>query len=120
MRLWLIMIDKKLYPYLIAISKANTDNERRKLLLAADPKVIRAICEIIHNLIAGNITTNKRVLRKLLPHSPTLLRLQRTKRIDQQRKILSSQKGGSALPLILPVFATIAGGLIDKILNGRK
>ena len=115
-----IMISTKLHPYLIAISKANSDKERRRLILAADPVVIKSLCEIIKNLNLGNITKEKKVLKKLTPHIPTLLKIDRIKGIKNQRKVLATQKGGSALPFILPIFATIAGGLIRKILNGRK
>ena len=114
------MISTKYHPYLIALCKAPTASERRKLIQAAHPDIIKALCEIVRNLILGNITKEKKILLKFKPHIPTLIKIDRTKGVKKQRKLLSSQSGGSALPFILPVFATIAGGLIQKILNGTK
>ncbi len=117
------MIHRRFFPFLIALSTA-TSSERVKLLKTASPEKIKALSEIIRNLGQGNITTDSRKLKKLKPYFRILNKIDQTRGITKQRRLLANQSGGAALPLLIPLFATLVGGLIQRVLsptrNARK
>ena len=111
------MIPEKFHYYLLALAKAHTAEQRRRLIIAADPQIIELICEIAFNLIRGNIEVTEHQMKQLSPHRAILRKLVK-KNISLQRKkhILANQRGGF-LPFLIPIISSLAGGLLGKIFN---
>ena len=86
------MIPEKFHYYLLALAKAHTRGQRKKLILAADPKIINIISEIALNILRGNIQLTSQQLQSLRPYSKSINRLV-DRRLTQasKRKLLVNQ-----------------------------
>ena len=85
-----------------------------------DADVVRAITDVVHNVLQGKVHLTRRQITKLVKHKQHLRRLVKPRGLSlQQRKDLIIQKGGF-LPFLAPLIpliikaATIAGPLIAK------
>ena len=84
---------------------------RKKIIKTCKRGEINTICEIIHNFLKRNLTTNQRIIKKMKKYK-SLLRALANKKVKLQRKrsILRSKRGGSILSLLLPLL----GGIFMK------
>jgi len=86
---------------------------RITILKKADPKLILAICEVIYNILEGNVPLNKNE-KDILRKDKTILRKLVEKNKIAYKKRLLIQKGGFILPLLLPAaLSAIASALFN-------
>lgn len=84
---------------------------RNAILLNADKELVCSICEIVLNLLSGNIKIDDQQKKKLSKHKDLLRNIvKKTKGWKQKRQII--QKGGNFL---IPLLAPIIGSLIAKV-----
>ena len=79
---------------------------RITILKKADPKLIIAICEIIYNILEGNLPLDKKQKELLFKERNFLRKLVEKNKITYKRRLLV-QKGGFILPLLLPIASFI-------------
>jgi hypothetical protein len=92
---------KKYLPILRLLAKA-TPYKRKKILLAADTKLIQVIIECCYNTLNGNVKLSKQKINKLKRHSKVLRNLSKVTKNTHTKKQILVQQGGAFLPLILP------------------
>lgn len=113
------MIDKKYHYYLLSLVKAHSPAQRKKLILAADNKIIQIISEIAYNILKGNVKLSDAQLNKLRGKYRPILRRLSDKNISFKKKqiYLANRQKGEFIPFIVPLISTLAGGLLSSILN---
>ena len=81
---------------------------RKHLILGLPEHVIRHICEVMHNILLGNIPIRGKQKENLQKYKHTIRLLGRGpfKPLLKKRKILVNQKGGF-IGAILPLIASI-------------
>jgi hypothetical protein len=85
---------------------------RKALVRHADKKLICTICEVVYNLLRGNVELQEKEKKKLRKHKTTLRALiSKGKNWKQKKTII--QKGGN---LLLAALAPIIGSLLGRIL----
>ena len=86
---------------------------RKAILEHCDNDLIQIICDCVYNVVKGNIPgINKKVVKKLVPHKKTLIKL--TKRIPLKEKRKTLVQNGGLLPLLFPLVAPLVAPLIAK------
>ena len=81
---------------------------KSKILLKCKGPQIYAISEITDNFLKRNLTTDRKIIKRLRPFKTLLKRISSKKEsIKKKRKILSSRKGGSLLSMLLPLVSSI-------------
>lgn len=113
------MIPEKFHYYLAALAKAHTRAQRRRLIEGADPKIIKLICEISHNILQKNVNISPSQFDHLKSYRHCMRKLiNRKLPIENKKKILINQKGGF-LSLLIPIISSLAGGLLGTIFNKK-
>lgn len=100
--------------YLHRLCKSNV-KDRKVLINKATGEQIRSICELCLNLNNRNIPVSNSQKTKLLRHKAVIQKLCLRAPIKSKKKYLC-QKGGF-LPALVPVLATIVGGLVGRWLE---
>ena len=85
---------------ILAFSKTRYKNA---IINKADKKLILSICDIIFNVLSGNVDIDQDTKNKLKKHKFFLRSLISKSSVKQKRKILE-QKGGNILGIILPLL----------------
>ena len=90
---------------------------RKAILQHCDNDLIETICDCVYNVVKGNIPgVNAKVVKKLVPHKKTLIKLTKRIPLKEKRKTLV-QKGGALLPLLLPFVAPLIAKGLQGILS---
>ena len=105
---------RKTLPLLKTISKLSKAN-RSKILseVGGEDAVYKALREIAHNTIKGNVKLNNYQKAKLKPHARTLRNLCTSNKCLKRRKKLVVQSGGF-LPILIPAVASLISSLVAK------
>lgn len=98
-------------PLLDKLSKASPA-VRKKLLKAANTKLMKSIVECIHNVMKGNLKLERNCVEKLRKHKNILRRVNKAGQKLLEKKKIIIQTGGAFLPALL---SPIIGLLITKI-----
>ena len=105
---------RKTLPLLNIIAKMNNTNRKRILSeVGGDDIIYKALKEIAHNTIKGNVKLNKSQKAKLKTHSRTLKGLCTSNKCLKRRKKLVEQIGGF-LPILIPAVASLISSLVAK------
>ena len=84
------------------------------MLQKADKKLIISICDIIFNLLQGNVNLIDKEKIDLQKHKTFLRKIVKKSSIKEKKKLII-QKGSGVLGLILPaVLSTIVGLLAEN------
>ena len=86
------------------------------ILKKADPKLILAICEAIHNLLEGNVPLDTKQKNLLFKDKKILRKLVEKHTLVYKKKILV-QRGGflpALLPAVLSTLATAVSAILQK------
>lgn len=75
----------------------------------------RALREVAHNVLKGNVKLSKGQFKKLSKHKKTVRELAK-KRLPLKVKKALHQKGGFLPALLLPVLGSLASALLGKVL----
>lgn len=107
------------FDYLRLLAKnANKPAHRKALVSIANRGQLRAVCECIENVLAGNIPVSSAQLQKLKRHRNTLRKLaDRRLPVHEQKKLLMQRGGillGPLIPMALSALAPLIGGLFGK------
>ena len=84
---------------------------RITILKKADPKLIIDICDIIYNILEGNLPLDKKQKELLFKERNFLRKLVEKNKITYKRRLLV-QKGGFILPLLLPTALSAISSLL--------
>lgn len=92
----------------------STPTQRKAIIKSASPDQIHSICEICHNILAGNVGVNVAKVKKY----KTAIRQIANKKIpiQKKKKILTNQMGGF-LPLVIPAVLSALGGIVGKVIG---
>lgn len=86
---------------------------RKAILGQADKDLVFSICEIVYNTLVGNVPLTPSQKEKLRKHKSVLVRLTRkNENWKEKKKVITSQRGGAFLPLILGILAPIISNLM--------
>ena len=92
-----------LHKDLLKILAFSKTRYKKAILNKADKKMIVSICDIIFNILNGNVNIDIDTKNKLKKHKFLLRSLIEKSTIKHKRKILE-QKGGNVLGIILPIL----------------
>jgi hypothetical protein len=103
-------------PTLKRLAKANTVKERRVILANAKNCVYKAICEIVHNVLLGNIPISCYRKKQLYKHREKL-RLLTKPRLSLEKRKEIIQKGGFLQALLVPAISILTEIVAKKLLK---
>lgn len=92
-----------LHKDLLKILAFSKTRYKKAILNKADKKLILSICDIIFNVLSGNVDIDQDTKNKLKKHKFFLRSLITKSSLKNKRKILE-QKGGNILGIILPLL----------------
>jgi hypothetical protein len=92
-----------LHKDLLKILAFSKSRYQKAIISKADKNLILAICDIIFNILYGNVNIDTETKDKLKKHKLFLRRLIKKSSVSEKRKILQ-QKGGNILAFILPAL----------------
>lgn len=102
----------KCYPYLRAISNARSAKKRRQILQKCPRKCIYyAICEVVKNVLNGNVHIPQKELNRLKRYKGILRELSKKSITLKSRESLINQRGGFLPSLLLHALPIIASQL---------
>lgn len=99
------------YTALLQALKEANGKTRVAIVKSAPPDFIKALIEIVHNFLRGNVPLSSPLLCKLKKHKCRLRQFGRcrgAKGIERARHSLQNQKGG-LFPLLIPIIAGLSG-----------
>ena len=90
------------------IIKSNNPRLRKHLILGLPDSVIKLICEVMHNILQGNVPIRGKQREKFQKYKHTIRLLGKGpfKPLVKKRKTLVNQRGGF-IGTILPIIASI-------------
>lgn len=90
---------------------------RMRLLKKAPTCLIRFLSECGLNILKGNLDLKEDQYERLRPHKRLLLKVSEPSlSLNERRKILLRKKGGF-LPVLIPIAATILGGVVGDAIS---
>ena len=98
------------------LAKCKNKKLRNLLIKNSDKEVICTLCEIIDNILHGNIPLNEKTKNKLKKYKNILRKFIKKSSLNTKKKILI-QKGGFLqilIPSVISAVASIIGSLISK------
>ena len=101
--------------FLQKLSKTKSDKKKNSILLSATADQILAIIEICANILKFNFTLTKKQKKKLVKYADFYRALARTRSEKSARKKLQQGSGIAIGALLVPVLASLASNLIEKI-----
>ena len=92
------------------------DKKKIKSIVKNLPKeVINALSEVILNGYCGNIPLNERDIQNLKPYRKLMEILSnKNVKIDERKKLMSSNKGGSLLSILIPLASSVITNLLSR------
>jgi hypothetical protein len=99
-------------PYLNLLIEAPNERRQRSLVKGFPKYVIDDIAEIILNILKGNAKLTPSQLKRVLQQRTKLLNLYKIIRQKKKRSEFIYKQGGGFLPMLLPILASIASGLL--------
>lgn len=104
-------------PWLKKLAKARSSKTRKKLFKIAPQKVLKAIKEIIRNIVNGKIKLKSSQKTSLHRYKNVLRRLSNNNYTVKKQKQILIQKGGFLPNLLLPIITLLASTLADNFLK---
>lgn len=106
----------KTHQAVLRVLQSAKPNLRKAILAASDKSIIFAICEICDNLLLGNIPLSEDQKKKLRAYRKVLRQLAQRGEGWKTKKNHLVQHGGSFLPLLLSVVASV----LPQLFNGAR
>ena len=91
----------RLHSDLLKILAYSKSRYQKAIINTADKNLILAICDIIFNILHGNVNIDADTKNKLQKHKLFLRRLIQKSSVKQKKKIL---QGGNILSIVLPTL----------------
>lgn len=94
----------------------------KAIIQNSNPELITIICEIIFNVLRGNVQLNGRIRNKLKQYKKVLRCIACPKQsIASKRRLINQKGGGVFLPIIIgSVLSGLIGSLSDKLLKKNE
>jgi hypothetical protein len=89
---------------------------KKAILKSADKKLVDDLCEIIYNILIGNLSLNETEFKLLNNYKNNLRKLINKSSLKAKKKILV-QKGSGFLPLIIPAAITGISSIISSLIS---
>lgn len=89
---------------ILLLSPESTPVLKNQVLKHCSNDCIHKICEIVYNLLKGNISLSPSQKRQLAPKKHILRKLVQPQSHKKRRALLLKQKGGSLLSLLLSII----------------
>ena len=89
------------------LSKASR-SVRSSFIDKSEKDLILALCEVIHNVLIGNVKLSKSRLQKLKRYNKVLYRVAKKSTSLKEKKRLLVQRGGFLTTLLPPAIAVLA------------
>ena len=97
----------------IRVLKRASPKLRKAIISNSKPELIRALCEIITNVVAGTVKLNTKDKKKLSHHKLALRTLADKKVSVNKKKQILVQNGGFLSALLIPAL-TLLGSIIGS------
>ena len=93
---------------------ANSHTKYQQAIISkADKNLVLAICDIIYNILYGNVKIDSETKNKLQKHKLFIRRVIKKSSLKKKKKILQ-QKGGNILSIVLPTLISAIASLFIK------
>ena len=86
---------------------------RKAVLRNADRDLVCVICELIQNVMQGNVKLPPKQLAKLRRHRHVLRKIVDKRTGITSKRTLLAQKGGGLLSVLVPTVAALIGSLVS-------
>ena len=96
--------------FLSLLTKCKDNKQRSQLIDYANKDELKALSEIMLNVLSGNIKLTPKILKKLKRDRAKIRTLVAKGTSDTRKKKILKQKGG-ILPIILPLVSSVLGSL---------
>lgn len=111
---------RRSYPYIMLLQNGTKQNKDKMTLLKSLPDfVIFDLVEVLYNILQGNCHISNKQVKRLQKYKKNLSgfykSIQKAKTKTLKKKMLYKQ-GGGFIGAILPVIASIVGGLASSAL----
>ena len=107
----LIETHKELLLFLNTLSP----KKRSKFIKLLSKHQVDAIAEVFSNFLQNNLTEDKSIINKVKRYQGDIRRIAKKRvSVKQKVKLLSSQRGGFLLNALLPLAASVIGGLLSS------
>ncbi len=90
-----------------------SQNSRNKILHNGEKPLIEAICQIVHNVLEGNIPINEKTKHQLSKYRQSLRTLTDKNSLKKKKKILV--QNGGFLPLLLSAVLPFLPTIISSV-----
>ncbi len=104
-------------PYLQLLHDTKSDKQRRALLKTATPSQVRALGEICHNILHGDLDLDDECRRELRLHIEKLKTIASTENgYGDKKKRLNkhSQQGGGFFSILAPLLGSVLPAILGK------
>lgn len=101
--------------FLNLLAKSKTKKRRNALVDLGDSSEIKAVAEIIANVLEGNVALDENQLRKLRRHKKKLRLIAQKRHSVKRKKALIKQTGGiigALIPLAISTVASLVKNLV--------
>ena len=107
---------KKNWELLQLLQRHKNHRERKALLFVGKDDLIRALCEIIHNVLEGTIELNAKEKASLKRYKRSLRQLVDKKVSKASKREILNKKGGF-LPIVLAPALSLVASLIGEAIG---
>ena len=90
---------------------------RKAILNKSDKKLVNAICEMVFNLIYGNLDINSSDFQKLKKYKSNLRKLIKKSNLKTKKKILVQH--GGFLQFLIPAVITGISEIVSSLINKK-
>ena len=101
----------RIHKELLNILSHSKTKYKKAIIEKADKKLILAICDIIYNILNGNVNIDSETKNQLQKHKIFLRPLIEKASVKKKRKILQ-QKGGNILGIVLPALISAVASFL--------
>ncbi len=104
-------------PFLELLHDTKSDKQRRALLKTATPGQVRALGEICHNILYGDLDLDDECRTELREHIEKIKSVASTERgYGQKKKRINkhSQQGGGFFSILAPILGAVLPAILGK------
>lgn len=105
----------KKHKHILHVLKTSNSTVRKSILNAANPELVKIICEICMNILNGNVKISKKFKNSLKKYKDSLRKIASPRTNLKFKKQLLVQKGGFLPTLLGALLSGVIGTLIERI-----
>jgi len=104
---------KRSLPYIQVLIKSRSNVNKKEVLCKFPQFVIDDIVEILYNILTGKLKIESKALTRLMPYKKPIVKLVNTP--SKNRKPFVYKQTGGFIGAVLPVIASLIGGLVSNV-----